>query len=51
MSELAFFMEKSKVEQRLRLESEIISIEDFWQYRLGASAVAIFYNILPLFIE
>ena len=41
MSELAFFMQKSEVEQRLRLQSQIITIEDFWDFRLGTSAVRV----------
>ena len=41
MSELAFFLEKSEVEQRVRLQPQIVSIKDFWQYRLGTSAVRV----------
>ncbi|KAL8831343.1 MAG: hypothetical protein Q9170_005336 [Blastenia crenularia] len=41
MSELTFFLEKSETEQRLRLQAQITSIEDFWQYRIGTSAVGI----------
>ena len=41
MSEFAFFMEKSEVEQRVRLQAQIVTIEDFWQYRLGTSAVRV----------
>ena len=41
MSELAFFMEKSEVEQRLRLQPEMVTIEDFWEFRLGTSAVRV----------
>ena len=41
MSEFALFLEKSETEQRLRLQAQIVSIEDFWQYRLGTSAVGV----------
>ena len=41
MSELAFFMQKSEVEQRLRLQSQMVTIEDFWDFRLGTSAVRV----------
>ena len=41
MSELAFFIEKSEVEQRLRLQVQIATVKDFWQYRLGTSAVRV----------
>ena len=34
-------MEMSEREQRLRLDSTLPSIEDFWKYRLGSSAVGI----------
>ena len=41
MSQLAFYMQKSEVEQRLRLRSQMVSIEDFWDFRLGTSAVRV----------
>ena len=41
MNEVCFFMEKSEVEQRLRLRDSIINIDEYWQYRLGTSAVRV----------
>ncbi len=41
MDELRFFMDKSKVEQRLRLNEHVTSSEEFWNYRLGSSAVGV----------
>ena len=41
MKELALFMEKSEVEQRLRLQGSMISVEDFWKFRFGTSAVRV----------
>jgi hypothetical protein len=37
--EVRFFMEMSEHEQRLRLSGAIPSIEEFWHFRLGSSAV------------
>lgn len=34
-------MEKSEVEQRLRLDGRIISLDEFWRFRLGSSAVPV----------
>ncbi|MCJ1312340.1 hypothetical protein MMC25_006014 [Agyrium rufum] len=39
--EVECFMEMSEREQRLRLNSTLPSIEEFWKYRLGSSAVGI----------
>jgi hypothetical protein len=39
--EMRFFMEMSEHEQRLRLSGAIPSIEEFWRYRLGSSAVTV----------
>lgn len=39
VAELSYFIEKSKVEQSLRLAGHIISLEEFWAFRLGTSAV------------
>ena len=41
MTEVLFFMQKSEVEQRLRLLEYVTTIEEFWQYRLGTSAVRV----------
>jgi Terpene synthase family 2, C-terminal metal binding len=35
------FMEMSEEEQRLRLSGTIPSVEEFWEYRLGSSAVCV----------
>lgn len=32
-------MEMSEPEQRLRLSSTVISVEEYWEYRLGSSAI------------
>lgn len=37
--EMARYMSKSKVEQQIRLRGEIPTIEEFWDYRMGTSAV------------
>jgi hypothetical protein len=39
--EMEFFMETSEKEQRLRLSGTIPSLDEFWHYRLGSSAVAV----------
>ncbi|KAJ4359463.1 uncharacterized protein N0V89_000017 [Didymosphaeria variabile] len=39
--EIRFFMEMSEREQRLRLSGAIPSVDDFWHYRLGSSAVTV----------
>jgi hypothetical protein len=39
--EMRFFMDMSEREQRLRLSGAIPSIDEFWRYRLGSSAVTV----------
>jgi hypothetical protein len=39
--EMRFFMDMSEREQRLRLSGTIPSIDEFWHYRLGSSAVTV----------
>jgi hypothetical protein len=39
--EMRFFMEMSEREQRIRLAGVIPGLEDFWEYRLGSSAVTV----------
>lgn len=39
--EMEVFMEMSEREQRLRLSSTVPSVEEFWAYRLGSSAVCV----------
>jgi hypothetical protein len=39
--EMMFFMNMSEQEQRLRLSGTIPSIDEFWRYRLGSSAVSV----------
>lgn len=34
-----YFVDMTKQEQVLRLQGRILSLEDFWSYRLGSSAV------------
>ena len=41
MKELEFFLNKSEVEQKLRLTKNMINLSDFWQFRLGTSAVRV----------
>jgi hypothetical protein len=38
---MRFFMEMSEQEQRMRLNGSIPSVEEFWRYRLGCSAVPV----------
>jgi hypothetical protein len=38
---MQFFMNMSEHEQRLRLSGAIPSVEEFWRYRLGSSAVPV----------
>ena len=38
---MQFFMRMSEHEQRLRLSGTVPSVEDFWRYRLGSSAVPV----------
>lgn len=39
LKELVYFMQMSEEEQRLRLSGSIASLDEFWRYRLGSSAV------------
>ncbi|KAF1954078.1 terpenoid synthase, partial [Byssothecium circinans] len=39
--EMRFFMEMSEREQQLRLSGIIPSVDEFWNYRLGSSAVTV----------
>ena len=41
MSEVRYFMEKSETEQTLRLTERIPTLEEFYQYREGTSAVRV----------
>ncbi len=41
LEEMIFFMDMSEQEQRLRLAGSIATLEEFWRYRLGSSAVAV----------
>ena len=41
VDELQFFIVQSEVEQRLRLRKNITGSEEFWQYRMGTSAVRV----------
>ncbi|KAL4783631.1 hypothetical protein BJX76DRAFT_357779 [Aspergillus varians] len=41
LEESRFFIAKSEVKQRLRLRDNIVALEEFWQYRLGTSAVTV----------
>ena len=41
VDELQIFMVQSEVEQRLRLRKNLTSLEEFWKYRLGTSAVGV----------
>ncbi|MCJ1417265.1 hypothetical protein MMC32_003607 [Xylographa parallela] len=46
MNEIDFFMEKSEVEHRLRLSEYVVSLEDYWHYRLGTSAVRVVLSVI-----
>lgn len=39
MTELSFFIKKAEVEQSLRLSGHMINSDQFWDFRLGTSAV------------
>ena len=39
MDHLEDFLDMSQQEQMLRLRGTLLSIEEFWSYRLGSSAV------------
>lgn len=39
MDHMEDFLEMSRLEQLLRLKGTLPSMEDFWSYRLGSSAV------------
>ncbi|MCJ1293100.1 hypothetical protein MMC34_004653 [Xylographa carneopallida] len=41
MNEIDFFMDKSEVEHRLRMSEHVVSLEEYWHYRLGTSAVRV----------
>lgn len=41
MKEIVFFMNMSEHEQRVRLAGKIPSTEEYWEYRMGTSAVGI----------
>lgn len=41
MDECDDFLEMSQREQVLRLRGRLLSLEEFWSYRLGSSAVYI----------
>ena len=51
MAELAFFMDKSEVEQRLRLQNQRVTIEEYWQYKLGTSAIRVVLCLNDYFNE
>ncbi len=39
MSQMEDFLDMTQQEQMLRLQGKLPSIEEFWSYRLGSSAV------------
>ncbi|KAF2655196.1 terpenoid synthase [Lophiostoma macrostomum CBS 122681] len=39
--EMAFYMETSETEQRIRLSGRIPTVTEFWDFRLGSSAVGV----------
>ena len=39
MAEMRLYLEKTEVEQQFRLHERIPSVDEYWQYRLGTSAV------------
>lgn len=41
MREMVTFIDMSRREQSMRLDRKVPSIEEFWEYRLGTSAVRI----------
>ncbi|KAH8588350.1 isoprenoid synthase domain-containing protein [Bisporella sp. PMI_857] len=45
MHEFIFFMNTSEVEQRLRLKENLVTVEEFAEYRLGTSAVRVVLSV------
>lgn len=41
LSEISFFMDKSEYEQRLRLSQSVADLDEYWNFRLGTSAVRV----------
>ena len=41
LEELQYFMNKSEAEQAIRLRGRLPDLEEFWQYRIGTSAVRV----------
>lgn len=41
MKEITTFVEMSRREQVMRLNRKVPSIDEFWEYRLGSSAVCV----------
>ncbi|OOG00946.1 hypothetical protein ASPCADRAFT_125951 [Aspergillus carbonarius ITEM 5010] len=41
LRELRFFMDKSEIEQSVRLRTSLVTLDEFSQYRLGTSAVRV----------
>ena len=48
MNEIDFFMDKSEVEHRLRMSEHVVSLEEYWHYRLGTSAVRVVLAVSEL---
>ena len=46
MNEIDYFMEKSEVEHRLRMTEHVVSLEEYWHYRLGTSAVRVVLSVI-----
>jgi hypothetical protein len=41
LKEFRFFMNNSEIEQTLRLRGSVVTMDEFWRYPLGTSAVRV----------
>ena len=49
--EMEVYMEMSEQEQRVRLNGALPSVEEFWEYRLGSSAVGVCLAVLEYIVS
>lgn len=41
LQEMDFFIQKAQLEQKSRLDGRILSLEEYWDIRMGTSAVGV----------
>ena len=46
LDEMSFFMEMSEAEQQSRLDARIPTVDEFWKFRMGATAVGVCLAVL-----